>query len=189
MTPFPTPGNGIIRYPSFSTKRPDYQDLRGVSSPDDTAFRTRSCMGRCRRGLGIPSGKFERSGFFRAEGAAPGNGDPDPNPFRFAWGGAGGDWVFPPANLSEADDTAPKARHQKEGILSDALFLVHRGNSCPNRRIIPNRRIPVNPPIWKGRRTQRMCSFRGSYANRGNGTKLSSSDVVHRGNSNPNRRL
>ena len=24
-----------------------------------------------------------------------------------------------------------------------------------------------------------MCSFRGTYANRGNGTELSSSDVVH----------
>ena len=45
----------------------------------------------------------------------------------------------------------------------------------------------MRPPIWKGRRTQRICSFRGSYGNRGNGTELSSSDVVHRGNSNPNR--
>ncbi len=36
----------------------------------------------------------------------------------------------------------------------------------------------MRPPFRKGRRTQRMCSFRGSYANRGNGTELSPSDVV-----------
>jgi len=36
----------------------------------------------------------------------------------------------------------------------------------------------VSPPVWKGRRIQRMCSFRGSYANRGNETELSSSDVL-----------
>ena len=30
----------------------------------------------------------------------------------------------------------------------------------------------------KGRRTQRICSFRGSYANRGNGMEQSSSDAV-----------
>ena len=33
-------------------------------------------------------------------------------------------------------------------------------------------------PFRKGRRAQRMCSFRGSFANRGNGTELYSSDVV-----------
>ena len=33
-----------------------------------------------------------------------------------------------------------------------------------------------------------MCSFRGSFANRGNGTEQSSSDVVHRGNPYPNQR-
>ena len=42
----------------------------------------------------------------------------------------------------------------------------------------PKRESPVRLPFRKGRRTQRMCSFRGSYANRGNGTELSSSDVV-----------
>ena len=39
--------------------------------------------------------------------------------------------------------------------------------------------LPVRPPIWKGRRTQRICSFRGSYANRGNGMELGSSDVYN----------
>ena len=71
----------------------------------------------------------------------------------------------------------------------DAGPSVHNGPIAP---VKPNRRTPVSPPIWKGRRTQRMCSFRGkpcssrvtraslcSYGNRGNGTKLSSSDVVH----------
>ena len=33
-----------------------------------------------------------------------------------------------------------------------------------------------------------MCSFRGSYANRGNGTELSSSDVVHRANRSVERK-
>ncbi len=67
--------------------------------------------------------------------------------------------------------------HQKERPTKRRLFsLIHRGN--PNSNLKPNRRIPVNPPIWKGRRTQRMSSFRGSYANRGNGTELSFSDVV-----------
>ena len=37
------------------------------------------------------------------------------------------------SRLSEADPSAPKARHQKRGILSDAPFLVHLGNSNPNR--------------------------------------------------------
>ena len=37
--------------------------------------------------------------------------------------------------------------------------------------------VPVRPPFWKGRRTQRTCSFRGAYANRGTGMELSSSDV------------
>ena len=32
--------------------------------------------------------------------------------------------------------------------------------------------------IWKGRRSLRMCSFRGSSANRGNGTEQASSDAA-----------
>ena len=32
--------------------------------------------------------------------------------------------------------------------------------------------------IWKGRRSQRICSFRGAFANRGNGMELASSDAV-----------
>ena len=32
-----------------------------------------------------------------------------------------------------------------------------------------------------------MWSFPGSYGNRGSGTQLASSDVVHRSNSNPNQ--
>jgi hypothetical protein len=32
VTLFFIPGDGMIRYPSFITKRPDYQDLRGVNS-------------------------------------------------------------------------------------------------------------------------------------------------------------
>ena len=41
----------------------------------------------------------------------------NPNPTRFcpAWGGAGGDCVFPPANLSEAVLCQPQAGHQKKG--------------------------------------------------------------------------
>ena len=64
-------------------------------------------------------------------------------------------------------------------------FLVHRTNLNPNR--YPNRSPAKRVRFGKGRRTQRMCSFRGSFANRGNGTELSSSDVVHRGNPYPNR--
>ena len=132
-----------------------------------------SRLGRPRLGPPIPEG-------------AP----PNPNRFRLAWGGAGGDWVFPPANLSEADHCQPQAGHQKEGIRKDALFLVHRYNPNPNQRLNPKRESPVRLPFRKGRRIQQMCSFRGSYANRGNGTELNSSDVVHRGNlySNPYRR-
>ena len=33
-------------------------------------------------------------------------------------------------------------------------------------------------PILRGGRTQRICSFRGSFGNRGNGMELRSSDVV-----------
>ena len=40
--------------------------------------------------------------------------------------------------------------------------------------------VPVRLPFWKGRRTQRICSFRGTYANRGNGMALGSSDVADR---------
>ncbi len=35
----------------------------------------------------------------------------------------------------------------------------------------------MGPPIWEGRRTQWMRSFRGSYGNRGNGAKLRPSDA------------
>ncbi len=42
----------------------------------------------------------------------------------------------------------------------------------------PKRESPVRLPFWKGRRTQWMWSFRGSYGNRGNGMELRSSDVV-----------
>ena len=38
-------------------------------------------------------------------------------------------------------------------------------------------------PFRKGRRTQRICSFRGSFANRGNGMELRSSDAVVSGRS------
>ena len=75
-------------------------------------------------------------------------GNPNPNRLRFAWGGAGGDWVFPPANLSEADDTAPKARHQERGILSDASFLVPvvglEPTRCRHRRILNPLRLPFH---------------------------------------------
>ena len=62
--------------------------------------------------------------------------------------------------------------------LRPCFDVVHQGNPNPNQRLNPKRRSPVRSPFRKGRRTQRMCSFRGSYANRGNGTELSSSDVV-----------
>ena len=32
--------------------------------------------------------------------------------------------------------------------------------------------------IWKGRRSHRICSFRGAFANRGNGMELASSDAA-----------
>ena len=35
-------------------------------------------------------------------------------------------------------------------------------------------------PIWKGIRSQRICSFRGAFANRGSGMELAVSDVVDR---------
>ena len=80
-------------------------------------------------------------------------------------------------NWSEADHTAAKPRHQKRGnpvrILS---FLIQRTNLNPNR--YPNRSPAKRVRFGKGRRTLRMCSFRGSFANRGNGTEQSSSDVV-----------
>ena len=61
--------------------------------------------------------------------------------------------------------------------LRPCFDIVHRGNQNPTQ-YKPNRRSQRGSPIRKGRRTQRMCSFRGSYINRGNGTELSSSDVV-----------
>ena len=61
--------------------------------------------------------------------------------------------------------------------LRPCFDVVHRGNPNPDQ-YMPNRRTSVSPPIRKGRRPLRMCSFRGSYGNRGNGTELSSSDVV-----------
>ena len=85
-------------------------------------------------------------------------------------------------------------------VLRSSDVMVHRGNPNPNLKLRPNRRPPVSPPVWKGRRTQWMRSFRGrpcssrvtcaslcSYGNRGNGAVLRSSDVVYRGNPNPNR--
>ena len=51
-----------------------------------------------------------------------------------------------------------------------ALYLI----DAPQ---IPKRESPERLPFWKGRRTKRICSFRGSYANRGNGMELRSSDV------------
>ena len=54
--------------------------------------------------------------------------------------------------------------------------VVHRTNTNPNRD--PNRSPAKRVRFGKGRRTQRMCSFRGVCANRGNGTELRSSDVV-----------
>ena len=64
------------------------------------------------------------------------------------------------------------------GMERSSSDVVHRGNPDPNRSPQPKRESPVRLPFRKGRRTQRICSFRGSYANRGNGMKRSSSDVV-----------
>ncbi len=46
---------------------------------------------------------------------------------------------------------------------------------------------PRGPPVWKGRRSFRIWSFPGSYANRGSGMEKASSDVMQRGNPNPNQ--
>ena len=54
--------------------------------------------------------------------------------------------------------------------------MAYRTDLYPNRN--PNRSPAKRVRFGKGRRAQRMCSFRGSYANRGNGTEQSSSDVV-----------
>ena len=75
-------------------------------------------------------------------------GNPNPNRFRFAWGSAGGDWVFPPAYLSEADHCQPQAGHQKRDILSDAPFLVPvvglEPTRCRHRRILNPLRLPFH---------------------------------------------
>ena len=42
----------------------------------------------------------------------------------------------------------------------------------------PNRSPAKRVRFGEGRRTQRICSFRGSFANRGNGMELSPSDVA-----------
>ena len=61
-------------------------------------------------------------------------GNPNPNRLRFAWGGAGGDWVFPPANLSEADNCQPQAGHQKgENPVRILSFLVREKGLEPSR--------------------------------------------------------
>ena len=38
-----------------------------------------------------------------------------------------------------------------------------------NRSRKPKRKSPVRLPFWKGRRSREICSFRGSYGNRGSG--------------------
>ena len=64
--------------------------------------------------------------------------------------------------------------------MADSCFLVRvRGLGLPyvngGRKTKPG---PKEGPVLRGRRTRRMCSFRGTYTNRGNGTEQSSSDVV-----------
>ena len=59
-----------------------------------------------------------------------------------------------------------------------ALFLFSAEDSC----CIPSFPCPEAKPnavglIREGRRSLRICSFRGSYANRGNGMELASSDA------------
>ena len=55
---------------------------------------------------------------------------------------------------------------------SDVVRVFISNLPCPHK---PNRRPPVRPPIWKGRRSQRICSFRRPG---GSGVQLASSDVV-----------
>ena len=63
--------------------------------------------------------------------------------FLLAFGeGLGGGAAPPPINLSEADKTAPQARHQKAGILSDARFPISK--SEPSEA----------DPIWEGGATE-----------------------------------
>ena len=92
--------------------------------------------------------------------------------------GAGlrGDLLFPSKNSREADLCSPKADNQRRGIPSDAPSLLHRTDLYPNQN--PNRSPAKRVRFGKGRRTQRIWSFHGSYANRGNVMELSSSDVV-----------
>ncbi len=111
--------------------------------------------------------------------AAPGQSISEPQ-ISFAWGG--GDWLFPPNNLSEADHAAPEARHQKRGILSDAPFLVHRGNPNPNPFLYQTRAQRQRVAAEKekqGHRSMWRCLCRHM-------TSWPCFDVVHRGNPNPN---
>ena len=59
------------------------------------------------------------------------------------------------------------------GMISDTgVPGQSKSEPCPHK---PNRRPPVRPPIWKGRRSQRIRSFRRPG---GSGVQLASSDVV-----------
>ena len=82
-----------------------------------------------------------------------------------------------PLELGKVQKVKIKKKFRKRLLLSYFRnFFVHRTNTNPNR--YPNRSPAKRVRFGKGRRTQQMCNFRGSYANRGNGTELSSSDVV-----------
>ncbi len=57
-----------------------------------------------------------------------------------------------------------KSRHPVRG--ARIMVRVFITDSTPYK---PNRRTPVSPPVWKGRRNLRIWSFPGSYRNQGSG--------------------
>ena len=78
-------------------------------------------------------------------------------------------------------------RPQRVGFIAKAvdfrqrLLLAELRSTYSNLRPHPNRSPAKRVRFGKGGRSQRIWSFRGAYANRGNGMQLTSSDVVEAG--------
>ena len=64
-----------------------------------------------------------------------------------------------------------------KGSLCFELLWWEQESGAPTLPRIPKSEPNEVGPIWKGRMSQRICSFRGSYGNRGNGMKFAHSDV------------
>ena len=87
--------------------------------------------------------------------------------------------IAPSCHCEPVTDVTGVAIRVQPGALHSAAGLRPAGSISVSPVLLFQ--IKACALIWRGRRKERICSFRGAYSNRGNGMQRVSSDVGGRG--------